>query len=305
MPRPQACIACDKVGSGVGRMPSAMDTVTHTQQPARSAHAIPVRKPQLEFGPSIRRYWMDDNIVATHFFNGLNLLFPDGERFFVKAVYDHLDRITDPVLLEQAKGFAGQEGQHAHEHEKYFDCLRAQGYEIDRFLRRFHGVYRLATRWFPAPLRLAMTAGAEHYTAIFGAGAIDDFPLLGNVDPTMRALIVWHATEEIEHKAVAFDILRATHPSYLLRLAGFVLATAAVFGFSLTATRMLIKQDRIPRAVARAHRKRAEAANDHQDLARLLAGVRAYVRPSFHPSETDHLEVARRRLAEVLPAVAG
>jgi uncharacterized protein len=275
----------------------------HDSQSPASAHTIPVRKPQLDFGPSIRRYWLDDNLFATHVFNGLNLLFPDGERFFVKAVHDHLDRITDPVLLEQARGFAGQEGQHAQQHERYFDCLRAQGYEIDHFLNRFHRLYRFATRWLPAPLRLAITAGAEHYTAIFGAGAIDDFPLLGNVDPTMRALIVWHAAEEIEHKAVAFDILRATHPSYLLRLAGFALATVAVFGLSLTATRMLIKQDGVSRAVVREQRRHAEAANNHQDLPRLLAGVRAYLRPSFHPNATDHLAVARQRLAEVLPAV--
>jgi predicted metal-dependent hydrolase len=26
-----------------------------------------------------------------------------GERFFVKAVHDHLDRIADPVLLRKAK----------------------------------------------------------------------------------------------------------------------------------------------------------------------------------------------------------
>ena len=44
----------------------------------RSTHSIPVRKPNLEFDASIPRHWIGDNIVATHFFNGLNLVFPDG-----------------------------------------------------------------------------------------------------------------------------------------------------------------------------------------------------------------------------------
>ena len=149
-----------------------------------------------------------------------------------------------------------------------------------------------------------MTAGAEHYTAVLGAGAIEEFDLLADADPTMRALIVWHATEEVEHKAVAFDVLRATHPSYLLRIAGFVIATIALFGWSFAGTRMLLKQDRITRDDVAAQRKLALARDDGRGLARIRAGIRAYFRHDFHPNEQDHLELARRRLGEVLPQFA-
>ena len=274
-----------------------------THPAASSDHDIPLRKPNLEFDASIPRHWMNRNAFATHFFNGLNLVFPDGERFFVKAVHDHLGRITDPVLLRQAKEFAAQEGQHANQHEKYFDCLRAQGYEIDGFLRRFHRFFLWTNRW-PAALRLAMTAGAEHYTAVLGAGAIEEFDLLADADPTMRKLIVWHATEEIEHKAVAFDVLRATHPSYLLRIAGFVIATIALFGWSFAGTRMLLRQDGISRADVEEQRRLALARDHGRGLARIRSGVRAYFRRDFHPNEHDHLELARRRLGEVMPQFA-
>lgn len=271
---------------------------------ASSDHDIPLRKPNLEFDASIPRHWMNGNAFATHFFNGLNLVFPDGERFFVKAVHDHLGQITDPVLLRQAKQFAAQEGQHANQHEKYFDCLRAQGYQIDTFLRRFHRFFLWTNRWVPAPLRLAMTAGAEHYTAVLGAGAIEEFALLADAHPTMRALIVWHATEEVEHKAVAFDVLRATHPSYLLRVTGFVLATIALFGWAFAGTRMLLRQDGIARREVEAQRRLALARDDGRGLRRIRAGVRAYFRRDFHPSEQDHLALARQRLGEVLPQFA-
>ncbi|MBY0277820.1 metal-dependent hydrolase [Candidatus Binatia bacterium] len=274
-----------------------------TRPAASSDHDIPLRKPNLEFDASIPRHWMNGNAFATHFFNGLNLVFPDGERFFVKAVHDQLAHISDPVLLRQAKEFAAQEGQHANQHEKYFECLRAQGYRIDGFLRRFHRFFVWTNRW-PAPLRLAMTAGAEHYTAVLGAGAIEEFELLADADPTMRKLIIWHATEEVEHKAVAFDVLRATHPSYLLRITGFVIATIALFGWSFAGTRMLLKQDRITRHDVAAQRKLALARDDGRGLARIRAGIRAYFRRDFHPSEHDHLELARRRLGEVLPQFA-
>ena len=274
-----------------------------TSPQARSQHDIPLRKPNLEFDASIPRLWMNGNVFATHFFNGLNLVFPDGERFFVKSVHDHLGQITDPVLLRQAKQFAAQEGQHANQHEQYFGRLRAQGYQIDAFLRRFHQFYRFANR-LPAGLRLAITAGAEHYTAVLGAGAIEEFALLADAHPTMRQLIVWHATEEIEHKAVAFDVLRATHPSYLLRIAGFLIATVCLFGWTFAGTRMLIKQDRVSRAVFAEHRRLAMRRDDYRGIKRIRAGIRAYFRRDFHPDQSDHLALARRRLAEVLPAFA-
>jgi len=275
-------------------------------RPAASAdHDIPLRKPNLEFdATSIRRHWMNGNAFATHFFNGLNLVFPDGERFFVKAVHDHLDRITDPVLRRQAKEFAAQEGQHANQHEKYFDCLRAQGYEVDRYLRRFHQFMTWTNRWIPASLRLSMTAGAEHYTAVLGAGAIEEFDLLADADPTMRKLIIWHATEEIEHKAVAFDVLRATHPSYLLRITGFLIATIALFGWAFAGTRMLLRQDGISRHDVETQRRLALSRDQGRGLARIRAGVRAYFRRDFHPDEQDHLDLARRRLGELMPQFA-
>lgn len=269
-----------------------------------TVHDIPLRKPNLHFDASIPRHWMNGNVFATHFFNGLNLVFPDGERFFVKAVHDHLDRIADPELRRQVKQFAAQEGQHANQHEKYFDCLRAQGYEIDRFLRRFHAFVRFTNRWLPARLRLAMTAGAEHYTAVLGTGAIEDFSLLADAHPTMRQLIVWHATEEVEHKAVAYDVLQATHPSYLLRITGFLIATVCLFGWAIAGTRMLAKQDRVSRRTFDAHRREALARNDNRGVRRIRDGIRAYFRRDFHPSDgPDQLPLARARLAEVLPAL--
>jgi predicted metal-dependent hydrolase len=272
---------------------------------SRFDHDIPLRKPNLQFDASIPRHWMNGNVFATHFFNGLNLVFPDGERFFVKSVHDHLDRITDPVLRRQAKQFEAQEGQHANQHEKYFDCLRAQGYEIDRFLRRFHAFFRFTNRWLPARLRLAMTAGAEHYTAVLGTGAIEDFVLLADAHPTMRQLIVWHATEEVEHKAVAYDVLQATHPSYVLRITGFLIATVCLFGWAIAGMRMLVKQDRISRETFDAHRREALARNDNRGVTRIRDGIRAYFRRDFHPNDgPDQLPLARARLAEVMPALA-
>lgn len=264
-------------------------------------HEIPVRKPDLDFDTTIPHHWFAGRALMSHIFNGFNLVFPDGERFFIRSVRDHLPRIADPELQRQVKGFFGQEAHHAAEHESYFDILEAQGYEIRPLLRRFRHFMAWSNRWMPARLRLAMTAGAEHYTATMGALAFED-PLLDDAHPTMHKLIIWHATEEIEHKAVAFDVLRATHPSYLLRMAGFALATLSLLGWATAGTRMLVRADlragRLDRATLRAERRELRA-RQREFGPKFLAQLRRYLRRDFHPNETDELPLAYQRLAEV------
>lgn len=264
-----------------------------------SRHAIPVRNPRLAFEAGIPRHWLGGFVPATHFFNGMNLVFPDGERFFIRAVRDAAGGVRDERLLAQVRGFAGQEGRHAHEHERYFEVLRGQGYEIDRFLARFARFCAWLTRRLPAPLRLAMTAGAEHWTATFGAWALGDPLILRDAHPVMRRLVVWHAAEEIEHKAVAFDVLRAAHPGQALRLAGFLLATLALFGWTLAGTRMLMRQERVGHAELWRQRRELRRRDAGRLPRMLLEGGKRYLRPGFHPNQSDELALAHARLAEV------
>src|SRR5882757_1345373 len=95
---------------------------------------------------TIPRAWLGGDPVATGISNGINLLFPHGERFFVRSVKHFMDRIDDPVLREQIKGFFGQEGRHAHAHDEFNQILRVQGVEIDRFLER----YKQISSWLEA-----------------------------------------------------------------------------------------------------------------------------------------------------------
>ncbi len=44
------------------------------------------------------RYWHGNDPVTTHFFNGLQALFPEGERFFMDAARDVRDQIGKDKL---------------------------------------------------------------------------------------------------------------------------------------------------------------------------------------------------------------
>src|SRR5688572_33225053 len=84
----------------------------------------------------VPRHWLAGNTAATAISNGINLLFPYGERFFVRSVHYYLDQISDPELRAQVKAFFKQEGHHASAHDHFNDMLREQGFAIDAFLDR-------------------------------------------------------------------------------------------------------------------------------------------------------------------------
>jgi predicted metal-dependent hydrolase len=264
------------------------------------------RTPKVVFR-GVPKNWLAASQAASHIANGVNLLFPAGERFFVRSVRHYLDQVSDPDLRARAKGFFGQEGRHAQAHERYFETMRAQGYEIDAWLARYEKVaYGVIERVSPPAVRLAATVACEHFTAILAEDALDG-QLLEHAHPEMRRLLMWLAVEELEHKSVAFDVLRAVNPSYALRMLGLFISTTLLGAFWVGATRELLRQDGMTLRDAardlRALRAQAErlGAKVRPIATRVFGqGIRQYLRPGFHPSDKDHRALVERTLARLV-----
>ena len=278
-------------------------SILEASPPHRSTQTIRPRSPRFDFD-GVPRRWFARSVLGTHLANGLNLLFPAGERFFVRSVRRYLDRIEDPKLREDIKGFSGQEGLHAYAHERYFEALERQGFDIRGFLRFYEGfAYGFVEKLAPAELCLAATAACEHFTATMAANALarEADGTMVVQDATMRALFLWHAVEEIEHRAVAFDVLQQVNPSYELRVAGLAVAASMLFGLWMVAAGSLLVQDRArPERLARELRARREFRSQH-GAPRFGPAIRAYLRRDFHPLQ----ETACDELARAYAASAG
>ncbi len=264
---------------------------------ARPAAIPRVRKMGFSFDDVPRRWFFDSTFVS-HSANALNMLFPAGERFFVRSVKHYLPRITDPTLRARVRAFFGQEGSHGHEHERAFEILESQGYEIRPWLRWFERVaFEMVEPRFAPVLRLSTTVALEHFTAAMAEMALTrDF--LDHAHPAMRQLLRWHAAEEIEHKSVAFDVLAQVDSRYTVRMAGMVLAGAGLMTFWMLATRMLLRQEQgYSKAQLRAERRAARGRG--QDRSVLARAMLAYMRPGFHPDDRDTDALARRYLEEI------
>jgi predicted metal-dependent hydrolase len=253
--------------------------------------AITPRDLDVDFA-QVPRHWHSNSVIATGLSNGLNMLFPHGERFFVRSVNYFLDQIDDPELRAQIKGFFKQEGSHAREHDRFNAILRAQGYEIDRFLTQYQRISTWIEKRMPPKINLAITAASEHFTALFAEGAFSQNEL-DNLDERMRALLAWHAAEEIEHKSVAYDVLQKIDPSYALRVTGLALATVMLGGFWMWGSIAMLRQDGMTlRRFIREIRATPEDKRDPVIRRVFVNGIRQYLRRDFHPSQNPNDQLA-------------
>lgn len=270
-----------------------------TTRESVASRPIRPRAPRFDFS-QVPRHWLGESGLATHIANSANLLFPSGERFFVRSVRRYLDRVTDPDELAAVKGFCGQEGRHARAHEDWFDAMRAQGYEIDKFLAWYEKVaWGVLEPRFSREMSLAITAALEHYTAILAEGALADGILDRAAHPEMRRLLLWHAAEEIEHRAVAFDVLQKVDPRYRTRALGMIVATVGLAAFWSAAFGMLVLQDR--RAGRPVRMRDIDVIRQNpRSIAKdvFLRGLREYFERDFHPLKRDCIDLAQKYLNE-------
>lgn len=194
-----------------------------------TAEPVPVVVRRMRFDlEAAPRYWHSDSPSLTHFFTAMSLLFPAGEKFFIDSVRAFEDDITDPLLRQQVKGFIGQEAQHSHHHRVYDRLMTREHIPVERYEAWIEKVLQLVRRWVPPKAQLAVTISLEHFTAVFAHLLLSEPRFTEGMHPSVRPLWLWHAVEETEHKAVAYDVYQQVSGSYWLRA---LMMARAMLGF--------------------------------------------------------------------------
>jgi uncharacterized protein len=228
----------------------------------------------------------DGNVVMSHLWASMSAVFPDGEDFFVRSVRHHRDQVADPDLKRQVAGFIGQEAMHGREHRVLNDRLDGVGYPVATIAKWSKKGLELRERIAPPIANLAATVALEHVTALLAERILDDpdsQALLG--ESAVRDIFLWHALEESEHKAVAFDVYRAAGGSERLRK-----WTMRLMRFGLVGG--LVLQAIVAVVVDKEARPRARDDIRAIRRARLFSKetwqlLKDFERPDFHPDDRD------------------
>ncbi|SNS59834.1 metal-dependent hydrolase [Sphingopyxis indica] len=260
-----------------------------------------IEKRDLKFGrdEAPPRWWHSNDPGRTAFFNALSSTFPVGEKFFMTSVRHYRADAPQP-LRGQIDDFLYQESMHSREHVVFNRQAEDAGFDIRPLEERARRTIAWARRRSPIQ-QLAATCALEHFTATLAHDALASPAHLDGATEEARRLWRWHAIEEIEHKAVAFDTyLHAAR--YMTPLRRW-LKRSTVMGVTALRFHYVIFRNT-------ADLLRQDGRNDWRTwygllsylygreglMRRLLKGVMGYWRPGFHPWQHDD----RPLLAEAL-----
>ncbi len=236
------------------------------------------------------RHWVRGDPFATALFNAFSAVFPYGETFMVRSIQPWQSRMP-AALAKDVANFVKQEAAHAREHGNMNRSLIDAGYDIEpleRTIRGFVAFFRNSSELSC----LGVTMGIEHFTAIIAAEVLKNDHHLNGAGTELRELWLWHGIEEIEHKAVAFDVWQyaTRHWSplrkYLVR-SGIMTVITISFLINRTRGQMeLLRQD--------GYGKRAaflgliNAGFGKGGVARnIFRPWLSFFRPGFHPWDHD------------------
>jgi len=249
---------------------------------------------------TLDRHYVQGDLVMSHLVAMLSALFPEGEDFFIRAVRRYRDQVTDPELRAQVAGFIGQEVTHGREHRALNDKLREMGYPT-RMTDRFTNLLLIRSdRLFSRRFQLAVTAALEHYTATIAERLLtspEARELLG--DSEVRSVLLWHALEESEHKAVAFDVYRAIGGTERMRIGAMRLTNALFVPIVAVLTAISLAGDRASYHPVRLWRSLARLPHSPFLAREVRRNLLAYNRPGFHPDDFDATALLDRWRAEL------
>ena len=268
--------------------------MAQTRNPDRK---VPTRR--MSFEESLQQvpkhFAADGDVIMSHLAAALSAVFPDGEDFFVRSVRHFRDQISDPELKRQVAGFIGQEAMHGREHRAFNDRLDELGYPTKRFERLTKTGLALRERLLPPMSNLAATAALEHFTATLAELVLsseETRALFGH--EAVLDLFLWHALEESEHKAVAFDVYKAAGGSERLRVFtmnlltfGFISGMTLQVAISVLLDRETYRRGRLIRSLRGLRRSPIMQRE-------LWLQLRDYNRRDFHPEDRDTTQLVEQ-----------
>ncbi len=251
------------------------------------------RRMDYKFSNDIPKFVFNGNPVLSAWGAAMSTVFPDGERFFIDSVRNYEDRITDPQLKKAIKAFIGQEAHHGREHDVLNDWLETKGLNVAKEQEKLKERLSFAQQNLSKRQQLAITVALEHFTAMMADIYLDNHEIRSAPDPRVETLFYWHAIEETEHKAVAYDVYEAVGGDYFTRIFTMLSITIGfVYQIFVMQCRYLISWGELGNLKAW-----AGAINFLWGkpgwLRRTLPSYARFFKPSFHPWEEDNRDLLK------------
>ncbi|WP_440206816.1 metal-dependent hydrolase [Acinetobacter oleivorans] len=270
----------------------------------RAGASFPVRRMNFDFN-DVPEYWMNGSAGLTHFMTALSALFPAGEKFFidsVRAVRYHPSIKDDEALQKEISAFIGQEAMHTQEHVNFNASAQKFGHDVETLEKLTDTAIQTAIKAFVKIVKpfgmtkemvdLTATTALEHFTATIASQLLVNKHIQELMtDETMSTMWYWHAIEENEHKAVAFDVYEGVFgkgvKAYALRTSSLVFSMTLIFLIQSSFVVRLLKQDNKLNLNELSVIYKYGYSPSKGIISGMAKEMLAYFKPGFHPNDLD------------------
>lgn len=237
---------------------------------------------------ALPKYWYANSPCLTHFFNALSAVFPDGEKYFIDSVRAFEDTEVNQRLRAQVREFTRQEGHHTHHHRHFNRLMEGMGVSMSKCSSIAKAILERSHRRDAPLTQLALTAAFEHFTALMGDWLLRQDEPCEHMHPAAAALWAWHAVEETEHKAVAFDVYVAAGGDYWTRVRAMLRVTAIFIPRIHQMQLILLAEDPTPLRLRDVAYCLKYLYGRGGFLRAMIPGYLSYFRRDFHPWQDDN-----------------
>lgn len=267
---------------------------------SQNSNRVVVRRPDFEFNSeSISRFYFRNNGSLTHLLSCVNVQISVLETLILNDCSDLLfcNAVRDPTVRRELAELIQQEAIHGAMHSKFNEVLRSQGYPIG-WARRLMSERFAWLQGESQMLRMAVGVAGECFFAVTSRLVLARPSFTQGLDPAVKALVLWHCYEELEHKSVGInaynDAFGRTWRSYLTRLRALWILLRAFLETGFEIRREFRRVD-----------KRKITGKEHRELLRFMLtepavllrvtwGMLSFLNPWFDAWKSRHTDDLER-----------
>ncbi len=233
---------------------------------------------------NIEGYYESD--IHAYHFQAVALFLPSLEKMLVLSLRKALPLVENAQLRQEIASLVAQESIHGAEFNRYNHAslhnaektivTDAYGMKCFRFIASM--IHHISPTF-----HFALSAAGEHFTAISAELFLKDTRWFATVPPEYSALWRWHCIEELEHKAVAFDVYQSLNGRYTTRISAMLLMTVAFNWLYLVAIFKIAKHNKKLFDFSFYKRMLHFYWGKHGLMRSLLTAYCQYFKPRFHP----------------------
>lgn len=275
-------------------------------RPQRTVDIV-VRAPVFHGFEDLPKLWAVNNQLITFSHCIFSVIITEGERFFIRSISAFRDQVRDEGLREEIELFVRQEAMHTRQHIAFNDAIRRFGFNVDRIERHTRRFLRLVETCLTRRAALAVTVFLEHLTTMLAETGYRFPEYRTEWHLGARDFWTWHGLEELEHKAVAFDVFEHVGGGYITRVSAACLVLLVLAALPLTLVGDWIRFARFP--TEKAPTKLTDKFREYPTLRRrtlafFVQYLFAYFKPGFHPWKNDSKAHIDLWISYIAPSVS-